>query len=111
MIKSDTTFDVVFLYFGEQEDIPDQDGYLKILTCLGCIILFGLGTDAGMKDIKAYQAAQWSFEKYFVRFRIPKVILMDADGFFSRMFKKTFQEILLITVHAVTRGNHKKIRN
>ena len=30
---------------------------------------------------------------------------------FSGMFKKTFQETLLIPVHAVARGNHKKIIN
>ena len=36
---------------------------------------------------------------------------MDADGLFSGIFKKTFQETLLIPVHAVERGNHKAIRN
>ena len=30
---------------------------------------------------------------------------------FSGMFKKNFQETLLIPVHAVTRVNHKKIIN
>ena len=36
---------------------------------------------------------------------------MDADDFFSGMSKKTFQETLLIPVHAVARGDHKAITN
>ena len=39
------------------------------------------------------------------------MIVVDADGLFSGMFKKTFQENLLIPVHAVTRVNHKAIIN
>ena len=36
---------------------------------------------------------------------------MGADGIFTGMFKKTFQETLLIQVHSVARVNHKEIRN
>ena len=39
------------------------------------------------------------------------MIVVDADGIFSVMFKKTFQETVLIPVHAVSTGNHKSIRN
>ena len=39
------------------------------------------------------------------------MIVVDADGLFSGMFKKTFQETLLIPVHAFSRGNQKAIRN
>ena len=39
------------------------------------------------------------------------MIVVDAEGFFSVMFKKTFQETLLIPVHAVTRGNPRVILN
>ena len=35
------------------------------------------------------------------------MIVLDADGIFSEMFKNTFQETLLIPVHAVARDNHK----
>ena len=44
-------------------------------------------------------------------FGIPKIILVDADGIYSGMFKKNFQETLLIPVHSVSRGNHKEIIN
>ena len=39
------------------------------------------------------------------------MIVVDADGLFSGMFKKTFQETLLIPVHSFSRGNHKAIIN
>ena len=42
-IESDTPFDVVFLDFLEPGDIPDWDGYRKILTCLDCMTGFGIG--------------------------------------------------------------------
>ena len=57
------------------------------------------------------QAAQWDFGNFFVPVGLPKLIVGDADGIFSGMFKKTFQETLLIPLQAVARGNHKSIRN
>ena len=39
------------------------------------------------------------------------MIVVDADGVFAGIFKKTFEETLLTPVHAVARGNHKAIRN
>ena len=39
------------------------------------------------------------------------MIVVDADGLFSGMFNNTFQDTLLIPVHAVARVNHKAIRN
>ena len=39
------------------------------------------------------------------------MIVVDADGFFSGIFKNNFQENLLILVHAVARVNHKAIIN
>ena len=39
------------------------------------------------------------------------MIVVDVDGLFSGIFKKTFQEILIIPVHAVARANQKAIRN
>ena len=39
------------------------------------------------------------------------MIVVDADGIFAGMFKKTFQETLIIPVHAVARGNRKEIGN
>ena len=40
-----------------------------------------------------------------------KNYVMDADGIFAGIIKKTFQETLLILVHAVERGKNKEIIN
>ena len=48
-IELDTPFDVVFMDFWKPGNIPYQDGYRKILTCLDCMTVFGLGAAIGMK--------------------------------------------------------------
>ena len=55
-IESDNPFDVVFLDFWEPGDIPDQDGYRKILTCLDCMTGFGTGEAIRPKEITPDQA-------------------------------------------------------
>ena len=111
MIKSDKPFDVVFIGFWELGDIPDWDEYRKILTWLYCITGFGIGSAIGLKEITSDQAAKWAFGNFFVPFGLLKMIVVDADGLFDGMFKNTFKETLLISVHEVTRGNYKAIIN
>ena len=48
-IESDTPFDMVFIYFWEPGNIPDQDIYQKILTCLDCMTGSGIVTDIVLK--------------------------------------------------------------
>ena len=62
--------------------------------------VFGIGSATGLKEITSDQAARWYFGNFFVPFGIPKIILVDADGIYSGMFKNNFQETLLIPVHA-----------
>ena len=52
--------------------------------------LFGIGAAIGIKEITSDQAARWSFGNFFVPFGIPKIIVVDSDGLFPGMFKKTF---------------------
>ena len=73
--------------------------------------VFGLGAAIGLKKITSDQAAQWDFGKKCVPFGLPKINVVDADGLFSGIFRKTFQETLLIPLHAVSRGKHNAIRN
>ena len=110
-IDSDTPFDVVFLNFWEPGDILDKYGSHKILTCLDCMTGFGIGADIGSKEITSDQTARWACGNLFVPFGIPKIIVVGTDGFFYGIFKKTFQETLIIPVHEVARGNHKEIIN
>ena len=102
---------MVFLYFWGAEDIPDWGVSRKILTFLDFITVFGLVSASGLNQIKSHQVARWAFVKLFVPFRIPKIIVMDTDRFFSGVFRKNFHEILLIPVHAVSKVKHKVIRN
>ena len=90
-IESYTPFYLVFLDFGEPGGIPDHDGYIKTLTFIDCMTGFGLGLSTGIKNIISYQAARWDFGNFFVLFGLPKMIVVDVDGLFTEMFKKTFQ--------------------
>ena len=103
-IELDTPFTVVFLDFWEPEDIPDWNGSRNILTCLDCMIGFGLGPYTGMKEITSYQATQWNFGNLFVPFGLQKMIFADVDFLLAGILKKTFQETLLIPVLTDARG-------
>ena len=48
-VYSDTPFYMVSVDLWEPGDIPDQDGYQNILTCMDCMTGFGLGSASGMK--------------------------------------------------------------
>ena len=48
-IESDTPFYMVFIDFWEPGDIPDQDGYLKIITCLDYMTGFGVAASTVIK--------------------------------------------------------------
>ena len=98
-IESNNPFDVVFIDFWEPGDIPDRYVSCKILTCLDCMKGFGLGAETELKEITSGQATQWAFRNFFFPFGIPKVIVMEVDGISVGMFKKTFQETLLIPEH------------
>ena len=71
----------------------------------------GLGAAIWLKEITSDQTVRWDFENFFVPLGLPKIIVVDADGLFPVMFKKTFQETFLIPVYAVARVNHKEIIN
>ena len=72
---------------------------------------FGIGKSIVLNKITSYQVSRWSFENLFVPFGIPKMIVVDSDGFFDGIFKNNFQETLLVPVHSDARGNHKAIIN
>ena len=110
-IYSDTSLDVVFLYFLEPGETPYWYGSRNILTCLDFMKLFGLGAAIGLKEITPEQATRWDFGNLFVPFGIPKIIVVDADDLFDVMFKNNYQETLLIRVHAVSRVKHKALIN
>ena len=87
-IVLDAPFEVVFLDFWEPGDIPDWDVSSKILTCLDCMMVLGIGSETGLKEISSYQAARWSFGNLFVPFGLPKMIVVDVDGIFLEISTK-----------------------
>ena len=89
-IESDAPFEVVLLEFWVPGYIPDCYGSRKIPTFLYCMTGFWLGLAIWLKEIISYQAAQWSFVNFFVPFGLPKMIVVDADGFFAGMFRNVF---------------------
>ena len=81
-IDPETPFGVEFIDFWEPGDTLDQYGSRKILTGLDCMTVFGIGPATGMKEITSDQAARWAFGNFFVLSGLPKIIVVDADGFF-----------------------------
>ena len=57
------------------------------------------GGSIGLKEITLDQAARLVFGHFFVPFGLQKMIVVDVDGLFAGMFRKNFQETLLIPVH------------
>ena len=51
---------------------------------------FRIGSAIGLKEITSDQAARWDFVNFFVPFGLTKFIVVDSDGLFPGMFKKTF---------------------
>ena len=72
---------------------------------------FGLVSYSGLRDITSEQVAQWHLGNLFIPFRIPKMIIVNAGGHFSRIPKKNFQETVRILAHALVILNHKEIIN
>ena len=91
-IESNNPFDVVFLYFLDPVEIPDRDVSCNIITFLDCMIVSGIRASSRLKEITSEQVTRWAFVNFFVPFWIPKIIVVDVDGIFSFMFKKSFQK-------------------
>ena len=78
---------------------------------MDCMIEFCIGAASGPKEIISDQVIRWDFGEFFVPFELPKMIVVDTDGLFAGIFRKTFQDTLLTLVHAVSKGNHEAIIN
>ena len=87
-IDYNNLFNVVFLDFWEPGDIQYCYGSCNIMTCMDCMTGFGLGESSGSKEITPKQVARWDFGNFFVPFRIPKIIVVDADGFFLERLRR-----------------------
>ena len=55
---------------------------------------FGIGEYIGPKEITSYQATQFDFGNFLVPFGISKMIVVDADGFFTGIKKNSIKPYL-----------------
>ena len=73
------------------------------------MIVFGIGADSVRKVFKLDQFTRWYFGKSFVPFGLPKIVVVNAYGIFAGMFRKNFQDTLLIPVRAVAKATTRKL--
>ena len=92
--KTDYPFDTIFLDFWNTGDLPGVTGARKILTYLCCTTRFASYTERVMNDPTSDQVASWYFSTLFVPYGLPKLIIVDADGFFNGVFKNILSELL-----------------
>ena len=108
-LPCDTPFDVVFLDVWSPGEVTEKDGSRKILTMLDCMTGFAAGTTL-MDEVTSEVLAVKAFTAFFVSYGLPRLIIVDADGLFQSVFVELFR-LLHIPVEAVSRENHKAVRN
>ena len=110
-LTCDAPFDVVFLDFWSPGDsVMDKRGNVKIITYADCMTSFAMATALRLKDIRVDNIAMAVTAAFFTSVGLPRLIIVDADGLFAGIFKSLF-ELLRIPVEAVSRENHKAVRN
>ncbi|MGA1505134.1 MAG: integrase zinc binding domain-containing protein [Ilumatobacteraceae bacterium] len=108
-LGSDGPFDVIFMDFWDPGDIPDhQFGDQKFLTMM-CELTGHVDGEFLGRKVTTQQMLQAVF-KFFCRYGMPKIVYVDAEGKFAGFFKAVLSR-LLIPVVAVSRENHKAVRN
>jgi hypothetical protein len=108
-LGSDGPFDILFMDFWDPGEVPDKSmADQKFLTIIDELTGHADGDFVG-RGITTQQLLQTVF-RYFSRYGLPKVVYVDADGKFAGLFKAVLTK-LLIPVIAVSRENHKAVRN
>jgi len=109
-LSCDTPFDVVFLDFWSPGEVMDIEGNVKLLTYLDCMTGFASGTFLSFEDTDSKAVANAAMAAFFTSYGLPRLLIVDADSLFAGTFLQLFQ-LLGIPVQAVSRENHKAIRN
>jgi hypothetical protein len=100
---------VIFLDIWQPGEVTEMDGSFAVLTMLEGMCSFAATAFLPQK-ITAETLADATFSTFFAHCGMPRLIVVDADSKFCRMFKVLFKN-LGIPVEAVSKGNHKAIRN
>ena len=106
----DIPFDVIYLDLWSPGVIPDKfSADTKVLTMIDCMTGYGAAGFV-LGEINAMKVSETALADFFMKFGLPRLIIVDADSLFAGVFKSLFAN-LLIPVVAVSPENHKAIRN
>jgi hypothetical protein len=110
-MSCDVPFDVVYLGIWSPGDMPDKYGNVKVLTFIDCMTGFAMATFLSVGDvIDARTIADAALTAFVGAVGLPRLVIVDADGLFAGNCKQLFH-ILRIPTYAVSRENHKAVRN
>jgi len=109
-LPCDAPFDVVFLDVWSPGEVPEKTGEHSVLTFLDGMTGFAHAAFIRESALTSETLAATAFSHFFVPFGLPRLVIVDAAGNLAGMFKDMCRT-LLITVDAVSRDNHKAIRN
>ena len=109
-LACDAPFDVVFLDFWSPGDMVDKYGNVKVLTYLDGMTSFAMASFLSLSEMDTQRVADACVSSFFSTVGLPRLVILDADSRFAGTFKATL-ELLRIPVEAVSRENHKAIRN
>jgi hypothetical protein len=102
--------EVVFLdFWSPGKSVTDPSAASTVLTYVCCMTGFAAVGFAG-GEITAEKVAALALESFFGPFGLPKMIVVDADSVFKGFFETLF-ESLGVPVYAVSRTNHRAVRN
>lgn len=88
----------------------DGSGNVKVLTYIDAMSGFTMATFLTTSELDTGCIADACVSAFFQTVGLPRLIIVDADSAFAGVFLETFR-LLRIPVQAVSRENHKAIRN
>jgi hypothetical protein len=109
-LPCDAPFDVVFLDVWSPGEVPEKTGEHSVLTFMDGMTGFAHAAFIREQAVTSETLAAAAFSNFFVPFGLPRLVVVDAAGNLAGMFKDMCRT-LLITVDAVSRENHKAVRN
>ena len=84
---TDSPSDEVFLDFRDPGDLTYSSGTRKNLTCMCFATSLTSAMETRTKDTTYGRVYIWDFGSLFVPYGLSEIIIMDADGVFSGVFK------------------------
>ena len=109
-LPCDAPLDVIFLDVWSPGEVPEKSGDHSVLTYIDGMTGFAGAAFIREKPVTSTTLATIAFANFFVPFGMPRLVIVDADGLFAGAFLDMCHT-LLIPVDAVSKENHKAVRN